>query len=160
MLNTPTEFIPKTAIQGDFSSPSSKNPEQLDFLDQKIFDFLGLRKLYNKNQRFLSKLFVFLQQKLYKQNFNFLLVEIKVLNSSKEEIEVEIDSLTISEILRVYLNKDPNVTLAVWKRDHPTKNPVLLVKAKGKTAKKAINDAVRSITKELNSIESDFSKIK
>jgi len=87
-------------------------------------------------------------------------MEIKVLNSSKEEIEVEIDSLTISEILRVYLNKDPKVTLAVWKRDHPTKNPVLLVKAKGKTAKKAINDAISSITKELESIESDFSKMK
>ena len=47
-------------------------------------------------------------------------MEIKILNSSKEEIEVEIDSLTISEILRVYLNKDPHVRLAVWKRDHPT----------------------------------------
>lgn len=87
-------------------------------------------------------------------------MEIKVLNSSKEEIEVEIDSLTISEILRVYLNKDPSVTLAVWKRDHPTKNPVLLVKTKGKTAKKAISDAVNSITKELDGIESDFSKMK
>ena len=87
-------------------------------------------------------------------------MEIKILNNSKEKIEVEIGSLTISEILRVYLNKDPSVTLAVWKRDHPTKNPVLLVKVKGKTAKKAINDAVRSITKELDSIESDFSKMK
>ena len=87
-------------------------------------------------------------------------MEIKVLNNSKEEIEVEINSLTISEILRVYLNKDSNVTLAVWKRDHPTKNPVLLVKTKGKTAKKAINDAVSLITKELERVESDFSKMK
>lgn len=87
-------------------------------------------------------------------------MEMKILNSSKGEIEIELDSLTISEILRVYLNKDPSVTLAVWKRDHPTKNPVLLVKAKGKTAKKAINDAIQGITKELNSIESDFSKMK
>tara|TARA_Y100000310_G_C20653840_1_gene800925 strand:- start:978 stop:1241 length:264 start_codon:yes stop_codon:yes gene_type:complete len=87
-------------------------------------------------------------------------MEITILKSSKEEIEVEINSLTIAEILKVYLNKDSNVTLAVWRRDHPTKNPVLLVKTKGKTAKKAINDAVSSITKELERVEKDFAKAK
>jgi DNA-directed RNA polymerase subunit L len=87
-------------------------------------------------------------------------MEIEILKSSKEEVEVEINSLTIAEILRVYLNKDSNVTFAAWKREHPTKNPVLLVQTKGKTAKKALNDAINSITKELDRIESDFSKMK
>ncbi|MFH1151713.1 MAG: RpoL/Rpb11 RNA polymerase subunit family protein, partial [Nanoarchaeota archaeon] len=75
-------------------------------------------------------------------------------------IEVELDNLTMVEILRVYLNKDSAVSFAAWKREHPTKNPVLKVKTKGKTAKKAINDAVNSITKDLDNFEKDFLKMK
>lgn len=87
-------------------------------------------------------------------------MEINVLESSKEEIKVELGNLTIAEILRVYLNKDASVTFAAWKREHPTEKPVLLVKTKGKTAKKAINDAIDLITKELDKLESDFKKLK
>ena len=84
----------------------------------------------------------------------------KILNSAKEEIELETDSLTLVEILRVYLNKDSSVSFAAWKREHPTKNPVLLVKTKGKTAKKAINDAISGIVKDLDKIEKDFKGMK
>ena len=84
----------------------------------------------------------------------------KVLNNAKEEIELETDSLTLVEILRVYLNKDSSVSFAAWKREHPTKNPVLLVKTKGKTAKKAINDAISGIVKDLDKIEKDFKGMK
>ncbi len=87
-------------------------------------------------------------------------MEIKILRDAKDEIEVEIDSLTIAEILRVYLNKDSSVTFAAWKREHPTKNPILAVKTKGKAAKKAINDAVAVLTKDLDKIETDFKKLK
>jgi DNA-directed RNA polymerase subunit L len=87
-------------------------------------------------------------------------MEMNVLKDSKEEIEVEIESLTLVEILRVYLNKDSSVTFAAWKREHPTKKPILAVKTKGKTPKKAINDAIASITKDLDKIESDFKKLK
>ena len=87
-------------------------------------------------------------------------MKINVLKSSKDEIEVEIESLTIAEILRVYLNKDSSVTFAAWKREHPTKNPVLLIKTKGKIAKKAVNDAVNSITKDLDKLDKDFEKLK
>ena len=73
-----------------------------------------------------------------------------------DELEAEIESLTLVEILRVYLNKDSNVTFAAWKRDHPTKKPKLLVKTKGKTAKKAVNEAISNITKDLDKLESDF----
>ena len=86
-------------------------------------------------------------------------MEVKVLESSKNEIKVELDNLTIVEILRVYLNKDSSIEIAVWKREHPTKNPILYVKTKGKTAKKAIDDAVKSVTKELDKISSDFKKM-
>lgn len=87
-------------------------------------------------------------------------MEIKVLNSSKDEMEVELESLTIAEILRVYLNKDSSVSLAVWKRKHPTENPVLTIKTKGKSAKKAIDDAVHAVTKDLDKISDDFKKLK
>ena len=65
-------------------------------------------------------------------------MEVNILKSSKEEIEVEIENLAIVELLRVYLNKDSDVTFAAWKREHPTEKPIFLVKTKGKTAKKAI----------------------
>jgi DNA-directed RNA polymerase subunit L len=87
-------------------------------------------------------------------------MEMNILRDSKEELEVEIGSLTMVEILRVYLNKDSSVTFAAWKREHPTKKPILLVKTKGKTPKKAINDAIDLITKDLDAIETDFKKLK
>ena len=87
-------------------------------------------------------------------------MEINILESSKNEIKIEVESLTMVEILRDYLNKDTSVTFAAWKREHPIKKPVLLVKTKGKTAKKAINDAVSNITKDLEKLEDDFKKLK
>lgn len=87
-------------------------------------------------------------------------MEVKVLESSKDEIIVEIDNLTIAEILRVYLNKDDSVVFAAWKREHPTKNPILKVKTKGKSAKKALSDAVEVIEKDLDKILNDFKGLK
>jgi len=86
-------------------------------------------------------------------------MEIKILKSEKDAVEFEIDSITLAEILRVYLNKDSSVTFAAWKREHPTRNPIMSVKTKGKAATKAIDDAVSAITKDLDKIEKDFEKI-
>lgn len=87
-------------------------------------------------------------------------MEIEILESSKNEIKLELENITIAEILRVYLNKDFGVSFAAWKREHPTEKPVLLVKTKGKTAKKTIQDAVAEIEKDLDKIESNFKKLK
>ncbi len=87
-------------------------------------------------------------------------MEINILKSSKDEIEVEIESLTIAEILRVYLNRDSAVDFAAWKRKHPTEKPILKVKTKARTAKKAITDAVSSIGKDLDKTLADFKKLK
>lgn len=84
-------------------------------------------------------------------------MEINILKSSKDEIEMQVENLTIAELLKVYLNKDPGVSFAAWKREHPSEKTVLDVKTKGKTAKKAIADAVAAITKDLDKIENDFS---
>lgn len=87
-------------------------------------------------------------------------MEINILSSEKEEILVEIDNLTLAELLRVYLNQDSGVVFAAWKREHYSHKPTLKIKTKGKTAKKAINDAITRITKELDKLEADFKKLK
>ena len=84
-------------------------------------------------------------------------MEMEILKQEKEAIEVQLDNLTLAEILRVYLNKDSDVKFAAWKREHPTKKPILSVK--GKNPKKAIKDAVSAIVKDLDKIEKDFSKL-
>jgi len=87
-------------------------------------------------------------------------MEVKILKNEKEEILVEVDNLTLIELLRVYLNKDSAVIFVAWKREHYTKNPILKVKTKGKTAKKALNDAIALVIKELDKLEADFKKLK
>ena len=87
-------------------------------------------------------------------------MEVNVIKSEKDEIEVELGNLTIAEILRVYLNKDSSVSFAAWRREHPTKKPKLLVKTKGKNAKKAIVDSVKAIEKDLDKLQNDFKKLK
>ena len=87
-------------------------------------------------------------------------MELNVISNSKDEMEVEFDSLTLVEILRVYLNKDSSVTFAAWRRDHPTKRPILLVKTKGKNPKKAVEDAIAEIEKELEKADKEFKSMK
>ena len=87
-------------------------------------------------------------------------MEINVLKSSKDELEFQVENLTMAELLRVYLNKDSEVTFAAWKRKHPSENPIVNVKTKGKTSKKAVNDAIALAVKDLEKIEKDFSGMK
>lgn len=87
-------------------------------------------------------------------------MEINVLTNTKEEIKLELENVTIAEILRVYLNKDSNVEFVAWRQEHPTKKPVLHVKTKGKTAKKAVDEAVSTITKQLDKVSKDFDGLK
>ena len=85
---------------------------------------------------------------------------VKYLVDNKNEAEVEISSLTIAEILRAYLVKDSSVEFAAWKRSHPDKNPVLKIRTKGKTARKAVEDAVSKIEKEADKVVDGFRKSK
>lgn len=87
-------------------------------------------------------------------------MQIKILKSEKNEIEFELDSVTIAELLKEYLNDDSGVVFAAWKREHPTKSPILKVQTKGKTAKKAVNDAIAQIDKELDKVGKDFKSLK
>ncbi len=87
-------------------------------------------------------------------------MEIDVIKSEKDEIQVKLSSLTSAEILREYLSKDDKVVLAAWKREHPSKNPLLIIKTKGKTTKKALSDAVSAIEKDTKKLVSEFKKLK
>ncbi len=84
-------------------------------------------------------------------------MEVKILREEKELIDLEIDNLTIVELLRFYLNKQ-DVKMAAWKRDHPTKNPILRVEAKN--AKKLVLDSIEIIQKDLDNFISEYKKLK
>ena len=83
---------------------------------------------------------------------------IKVLKNEKNHAEIEIANLTIAELIRKFLWEDDSVKFAAWKKDHPTKNPVLIVKTEGKTAKKAIQDCIERIDKLSDKILDNFKK--
>ncbi len=84
-------------------------------------------------------------------------MEIKILKEEKGMIELEINSLTIVELLRVYLNKE-GVEFAAWKREHPTKNPILRVEADN--AKKVVLKAVEAVQKDIDEFVSEYKKAK
>ena len=87
-------------------------------------------------------------------------METEILKSSQDELEVKMENMTLVEILRVYLNKDDSVSFAAWKREHPFEKPILKIQTKGKSAKKALSDAVAAIEKDLDKVETEFSKLK
>ncbi len=101
-----------------------------------------------------------LSSKFYKYTLSPQEMQIQYLKQEKNEIELELGSVTMAELLRSYLQEDDSVVLAAWRRDHPTKDPLLKIKTKEKTAKKALHDAVARIEKELDKLESSFKKAK
>jgi len=87
-------------------------------------------------------------------------MNVKYIKDEKNDAEIEIDNATIVEILRVYLAGDDAVSFTAWKREHPSKNPVLKIKTSGKSARKAVEDAISKIEKDLDRIENEFKKSK
>jgi len=75
-------------------------------------------------------------------------MEVEVMKSEKNDLEISLDNITIAEIIRVYLNKQ-DVEFAAWRRDHLTEPAILKVQSSGKTAKKEIGDAISEIKKDL-----------
>lgn len=84
-------------------------------------------------------------------------MEIKILKDKKNCLDIELSSLTIAEVLRIYLNKQ-GVKLAAWKRDHPTKPPVLHIEADN--PKKALKAAITQLEKEIDKTVEEFKKLK
>jgi len=84
-------------------------------------------------------------------------MEIKILKDEKEELDVEIDNLTIAELLRVYANNE-GAKISAWKREHPTKNPVLHIEADN--AKSVLKKAIAKAEKDIDKVVEDFKKLK
>jgi len=87
-------------------------------------------------------------------------MEIKVVKDDKNELDVLVDNQTIVEIVRVYLNEDPAVKLGAWRKEHYSKPIRLKVVTEGKPAKKALQDAIAKIQKDLSKYGDEFKKAK
>ena len=85
-------------------------------------------------------------------------MEVKILIEEKEKISVQVDNLTIAELLRIELWKDEATEFAAWKRDHPSKPCLLTLRTKGKQAKKVLQAAVERIIKENDKLLEQFKK--
>ena len=84
-------------------------------------------------------------------------MEVKIIKEEKGILEVEISSLTVAEVLRVYLNKE-GAKLAAWKKAHQTSNPVLHIEADN--PKKILKAAIASLEKEIDKTVEEFKKLK
>ncbi len=83
---------------------------------------------------------------------------IKVIEKTKDTLRIEIDNLTLAELLRAELWNDEDVKVSAWTREHPTKNPVLVVQVKSGSPKKALTDAISRIEKINDKISEEFKK--
>lgn len=84
-------------------------------------------------------------------------MEIKIVNEEKGSLDVEISSLTMAEVLRVYANKQ-GAKLAAWKKAHQTSNPVLHIESDN--PKKLLKDAIAALEKDIDSAVDEFKKLK
>ena len=87
-------------------------------------------------------------------------MKIKILKDEKEKLKIELDNQTVAEVVREYLNKDDKVKLAVWKREHSSKPVILEIRTPGKTAKKALQDAISNIQKDSVGFSNEMKKAK
>ncbi|MBS3078727.1 hypothetical protein J4218_01265 [Candidatus Pacearchaeota archaeon] len=85
-------------------------------------------------------------------------MEIKIIKDEKNELEVLIDNQTIVEIVRVYLNEDDGVKVAAWRKEHYSKPLHLKIVTEGKSAKKALADAIAKAQKDLEKYSDELKK--
>ncbi len=85
-------------------------------------------------------------------------MELKIIKDEKNELEVQIDNQTAAELVRVYLNQDDSVKMGVWKKEHYSKPLILKIVSEGKTAKKALSDAIAKARKDLEKCSDEFKK--
>lgn len=83
-------------------------------------------------------------------------MEVKILKEEKDYLEIELDNLTIAELVRVYLNEN-GADYAVWKREHPSENPILVIKTKD--PKKVLKKTIETIEKEIDNFLKEFKKL-
>tara|TARA_Y100000310_G_scaffold300199_1_gene335663 strand:- start:1045 stop:1302 length:258 start_codon:yes stop_codon:yes gene_type:complete len=85
-------------------------------------------------------------------------MQVKIIKQEKTSMDIELDNLTIAELLRVYLNKEQGIKLAAWKREHPFKNPILHVEADN--PKSTLKKAITAVEKDIDKAVDEFKKLK
>lgn len=85
-------------------------------------------------------------------------MQINIINEEKGKMDIEIDNLTIVELMRNYLNKESGVKLAAWRREHPSKNPILHIEADNPKA--VAKKAIVAVQKDLDKYSKEFKAMK
>ena len=85
-------------------------------------------------------------------------MEIKIIKKEKNYLDIEIDNLTVAEILRDMLWQDKATELAAWKREHPSKHPHLILRTSGKEAKKVLLETIEKVQKLNEDMLAEFKK--
>ncbi|MDD5163049.1 MAG: DNA-directed RNA polymerase subunit L [Candidatus ainarchaeum sp.] len=88
-------------------------------------------------------------------------MEIEVLENKKDSLEFMIkgERHTFSGILKEALANDPKVEFVACTLNHPQDNDTkFIVKTDGKTAAKALQDAIKTIDSNLEELEEAFKK--
>ena len=83
---------------------------------------------------------------------------VNVLKNEKNHLEIELNNLTIAELVRNELWEDSAVTVAAWRKTHPTKNPILVIKTNGKSAQKVLVECLEKVGKNNKKMIDDAKK--
>ncbi len=86
-------------------------------------------------------------------------MQLEVLSAKKNELEFVLkgERHTFPNLLREALLHDSNVTFAAYTLRHPfDEDSVFIVRTRGKTAKKALGDALKKIDASLNEFKKAF----
>lgn len=83
-------------------------------------------------------------------------MNIEVVKNEKNDMEVKLDSVTVAELLRVYLNNVSGVDFAAWRREHITSPALLKIQTSGKTAKKALGEAISAVNSDTSKFLSEL----
>lgn len=83
----------------------------------------------------------------------------KILKKEKNYLEIELNNLTLAEILRVYLWKNKNIIYAGWKRDHPSKPVILTLKTKTNSLE-ILKKTIEKIREEIKELKEEIKELK
>ena len=82
-------------------------------------------------------------------------MNVEIVSAEKDDVELKVDNPTIAELVRVYLNENVDgVKFAAWRKEHPSKPVIMRIQTSSGTVRKAVQDAVSTIQKELSALES------
>lgn len=84
-------------------------------------------------------------------------MNVEIVKSEKNEVELNMDNSTIAEVMRVYLN-EVGAEFAAWRKEHYSKPIVMLIKSEGKTVKKLVSEAVAAVEKDIEGMKSVVKK--